>query len=92
MYRRRTNSYDCAVSREIAELKDFRSPCAGLRYFAGSQYPCRQYYGKNAGSHLRCKAGGFVVGAKCPVVMTSRGSSAEEKYLSIVISALVSQK
>lgn len=38
------------------------------------------------------KLAGFVVGAKCPVVMTSRGSSAEEKYLSIVISALVSQK
>jgi len=30
---------------------------------------------------------GFVVGAKCPIVLTSRASSAEEKYLSIVISA-----
>jgi phosphate butyryltransferase len=28
---------------------------------------------------------GFIVGAKCPIVMTSRGSSPEEKYLSILI-------
>ena len=33
------------------------------------------------------KMAGFIVGAKCPIVMTSRGSSAQEKYLSIVISA-----
>ena len=38
---------------------------------------------------VTCKAkmAGFIVGARCPIVMTSRGSSAEEKYLSIVISA-----
>lgn len=35
---------------------------------------------------------GMVVGAKCPIVMTSRGSSAEEKYLSIVLAAAAAQK
>jgi phosphate butyryltransferase len=33
---------------------------------------------------------GFIVGAKCPVIMTSRGSSSEEKYLSIVLAAAAS--
>lgn len=38
---------------------------------------------------VTCKAkmAGFIVGAKCPIVMTSRGSSPEEKYLSIAVSA-----
>ena len=35
---------------------------------------------------------GMVVGAKCLIVMTSRGSSAEEKYLSIVLAAAAAQK
>jgi phosphate butyryltransferase len=34
---------------------------------------------------------GFIVGAKCPIVMVSRGSTAEEKYLSIVVSAAAAQ-
>ena len=33
------------------------------------------------------KMAGFIVGAKVPIVLTSRGSSAEEKYLSLVLSA-----
>ncbi len=33
------------------------------------------------------KMAGFIVGAKAPVVLTSRGSSTEEKYLSLVLSA-----
>ena len=35
------------------------------------------------------KTAGFIVGAKCPVVMSSRGSSAEEKYMSILLAAAV---
>jgi phosphate butyryltransferase len=32
---------------------------------------------------------GIVVGAKVPIVLTSRGSSAEEKYLSIALAGMV---
>lgn len=32
---------------------------------------------------------GIIVGAKVPVVLNSRGASAEEKYLSIVLAAMV---
>jgi len=34
----------------------------------------------------------FIVGAGVPIILTSRGSSAEEKYLSLVLAAAVSQK
>jgi phosphate butyryltransferase len=33
---------------------------------------------------------GLVVGARVPVVLTSRGSSSEEKYLSLALAAAVS--
>jgi len=86
-------SYDCAVSREIAELKDFRSPCAGdCDILLAPNIHAGNIMGKMLTVTCGAKLAGFVVGAKCPVVMTSRGSSAEEKYLSIVISALVSHK
>ena len=32
---------------------------------------------------------GFIIGTKCPVVMTSRGASADEKFLSIVLATAV---
>ena len=35
------------------------------------------------------KMAGFIVGARCPIVMVSRGSSAEEKYLSIAVATAV---
>lgn len=86
-------SYDCAISREIAELKDFHSPCAGdCDILLAPNIHAGNIMGKMLTVTCGAKLAGFVVGAKCPVVMTSRGSSAEEKYLSIVISALVSQK
>lgn len=47
--------------------------------------------GNILGKSLLCSAGarmaGFIVGARVPIVLTSRGSSAEEKYLSLVLSA-----
>jgi phosphate butyryltransferase len=35
----------------------------------------------------QAKMAGFIVGAKVPIVLTSRGSSSEEKYLSLALSA-----
>lgn len=34
------------------------------------------------------KMAGMVLGAKVPIVLTSRGAGTEEKYLSLVLSAL----
>lgn len=81
-------SYDCAVSRDIAELKGLDSRIAGdVDVLVAPNIHAGNIMGKMLTCTCRAKLAGFVVGAKCPVVLTSRGSSAEEKYLSIVISA-----
>ena len=81
-------SYDCAVSREIAAFKGFESPCAGdCDVLVAPNIHAGNIMGKMLTVTCKAKMAGFIVGARCPIVMTSRGSSAEEKYLSIVISA-----
>ncbi len=86
-------SYDCAVSKEIAEFKGFQSPCAGdCDVLVAPNIHAGNIMGKMLAVTCHAKMAGFIVGAKCPIVMTSRGSTPEEKYLSIVISAVAAQK
>lgn len=81
-------SYDCAVSKEIADFKGFESPCAGdVDVLVAPNIHAGNIMGKMLACTCNARMAGFIVGAKCPIVMTSRGSSAEEKYLSIVVSA-----
>lgn len=81
-------SYDCAVSREIAEFKGFQSPCAGdCDILLAPNIHAGNIMGKMFTVTMGAKMAGFIVGAKCPIVMTSRGASPEEKYLSIVLTA-----
>lgn len=85
-------SYDCAVSKEIADLKGFESPCAGdCDILLAPNIHAANIMGKMLAVTCHAKMAGFIVGAQCPIVMTSRGASSEEKYLSIVISALAAQ-
>ena len=86
-------SYDCAVSKEIADFKGFSSPCAGdCDVLVAPNIHAGNIMGKMLAVTCKAKMAGFIVGAKCPIVMTSRGSTPEEKYLSIVISAVAAQK
>ena len=86
-------SYDCAVSKEIADFKGFDSPCAGdCDVLVAPNIHAGNIMGKMLTVTCKAKMAGFIVGAKCPIVMTSRGSTPEEKYLSIVISAVAAQK
>lgn len=81
-------SYDCAVSREIAAIKGFESPCAGdCDVLVAPNIHAGNIMGKMLTVTCGAKMAGFIVGAKCPIAMTSRGSSAEEKFNSIVIAA-----
>ncbi len=81
-------SYDCAVDKEIAEFKGFHSPVAGdVDVLIAPNIHAGNIMGKMLVCTCKAKMAGFIVGAKCPIVLTSRGSSAEEKYLSIVVSA-----
>ncbi len=82
-------SYDCAVSKEIADYKGFESPCAGdCDILLAPNIHAGNIMGKMLTVTCGAKMAGFIVGAACPIAMTSRGSSAEEKYNSIVLSAL----
>lgn len=79
-------SLDCALSKEIADFKGFSSPCAGdCDVLVTPNIHAGNILGKACTLIGGGKMAGFIVGAKCPIVMVSRGSSPEEKYLSIVI-------
>lgn len=81
-------SYDCAVDKAIAELKGYKSEIAGdVDILVAPNIHAGNIMGKMLACTCKARMAGFVVGAKCPVVLTSRGSSAEEKFLSIVVSA-----
>ena len=81
-------SYDCAIDKEIADFKGYESRIAGdVDVIVAPNIHAGNIMGKMLICTCKAKMAGFVVGAKCPVVLTSRGSSPEEKYLSIVVSA-----
>ena len=82
-------SYDCAVSKEIANYKGFESPCAGdCDILLAPNIHAGNIMGKMLTVTCGAKMAGFIVGAACPIAMTSRGSSAEEKFDSIVLAAV----
>jgi len=84
-------SYDCAVSGEIAALKGYRGEVAGdVDILVAPNIHTGNVMAKMLTCTCHAKMSGIVVGAACPIVLTSRGSSAEEKFLSIALSAAVS--
>lgn len=82
-------SYDIAMSAEIARHKGYA--CAYCGDFDALIVP-DLVSGNVLGKCLTLSAGaslaGIVVGAKAPIVLPSRGSSAEEKFQSIAFAAL----
>ena len=83
-------SYDCALSKEIADYKGLRSRIAGdVDVLVAPNIHAGNIMGKMLAVSCGAKMAGFIVGARCPIVMVSRGSSAEEKYLSIAVATAV---
>jgi phosphate butyryltransferase len=83
-------SYDLAISKESASLKGYDSPVTGdVDILLVPNITAGNILGKALLWSAGAKMAGFVVGAKVPIVLTSRGASAEEKYLSLVLSAAV---
>lgn len=81
-------SFDLVMSEESAEIKGYKSPIvedADILIVPNIQVG--NILGKSLVYAAKAKMAGFIVGAKVPIVLTSRGSSAEEKYLSLVLSA-----
>lgn len=81
-------SYDLTMSKESAEIKGFVSPVTGdVDILIVPNITAGNILGKSLIYSAGAKMAGFIVGAKVPIVLTSRGASSEEKYLSLVLSA-----
>lgn len=84
-------SYDVAMSKEIAQTKKFDCPYCGE--FDMLVYPNMSAGNMAHKAMILCggtKMAGVVVGAKVPVVLTSRGASEEEKFVSLALASLIS--
>lgn len=81
-------SYDLTMNKESAAIKGFKSPVTGdADIMIVPNITVGNILGKSLVFSAEAKMAGFIVGAKVPIVLTSRGSTSEEKYLSLVISA-----
>ncbi len=84
-------SLDIALDKEIADIKGFESPVAGdADVILVPNIQVGNVLGKAITVIARGNMAGFIVGSKVPIVLTSRGSSAREKFLSLVLAAAVS--
>lgn len=85
-------SYDIALSKEIADFKGFESPVAGdADILIMPNMAAGNALGKSWTITAKGIMAGIIVGAKVPIVLTSRGATAEEKYYSIVLAAAASK-
>lgn len=85
-------SLDIALDKEIADIKGFESPVAGdADVILVPNIQVGNILGKSITVIAKGNMAGFIVGSKVPIVLTSRGSSAKEKFLSLVLAAAVSE-
>lgn len=81
-------SYDLAMNAESAKIKGFESPVTGdVDLLVVPNITVGNILGKSLVYSANSKMAGIIVGAKVPIVLTSRGATSEEKYLSLVLSA-----
>ncbi|KZL90907.1 bifunctional enoyl-CoA hydratase/phosphate acetyltransferase [Clostridium magnum] len=86
-------SYDLTMCKESADIKGYSSPVTGdVDILIVPNITTGNILGKSLSYSANAKMAGFIVGAKVPIVLTSRGSTAEEKYLSLVLSASAVQQ
>ena len=85
-------SFDLTVSKESADIKGYSSPVTGdadliiVPSMATGNIMCKSLiYMANA------TMAGCILGAKVPIVLTSRGSSEKEKLLSIALCAALTK-
>ena len=82
-------SFDLAMVKERAEKKGYDSNVAGdADILVVPNIIAGKILGKSLVEMAGAKMAGIILGAKAPIIVTSRGSSAEEKYLSIALATL----
>jgi phosphate butyryltransferase len=81
-------SYDLAMVPELSEVKGYKCPCAGdFDVLLVPEIVVGNALGKCFVYTCGGRMAGIVVGCRVPIVVTSRGSSAEEKYYSLALGA-----
>lgn len=79
-------SLDLSLSKEIAKEKDYASPVAGeADILLVPDIVAGNLLGKSMVTFGKGKMAGLVLGAKVPIIITSRGSTTEEKMNSLMI-------
>lgn len=79
-------SFDLAYDPEAAALKDYKSPVAGdADIFLVPDFVCGNLLAKSFTYAANAKMAGLILGAKVPILLTSRSSTAEEKFLSLAL-------
>ena len=82
-------SFDLAVSKESAEIKGFNSEVSGeADILLVPNITVGNVLVKSLIYWAGAKMAGCILGAEVPIVLVSRGASAEEKLLSILLSTL----
>ena len=86
-------SYDLAMDPSSAEIKGYSSPVAGdADILVVPDIVSGNIAAKTITVIGGGRTGGTVLGALVPVLLVSRSATADDKYMSIVISALVGRK
>ena len=81
-------SVDLTLNKESAAIKGFDSPVTGdADILIAPNITTGNIMSKAILELAHGKMAGMIVGAKVPIVLTSRGATSEEKYLSLVLSA-----
>jgi len=83
-------SFDLAICSERAISKNYTSEVAGdADILVAPNIAAGNILGKSLVEMAGAKMAGLILGAKVPIVVTSRGSSMEEKYLSLALAAAI---
>lgn len=81
-------SVDLTFNKESAEIKGYTSPVTGQAdILLVPDITTGNIMSKALLEMANATMAGMIVGAKVPIVLTSRGATTEEKYLSLVLSA-----
>lgn len=85
-------SFDLATSKEAAEIKGYESPVSGdADLLIMPDLVSANVLIKCLTGFAGAQSAGLLVGAKIPVVLTSRSSKASDKYYSIALAAYAAQ-
>lgn len=84
---------DNAISKESAKIKGLTSPVAGdADILLAPNIEAGNILYKAIGFLARSKGAGTIVGAKRPIILTSRADSEETKMYSIALAALIAEE